>query len=88
MLELLTCCIYNIGRLSFQCVRVLRYYTVHNHHHICVISSHFLMHSCIGFIVVVMGVDVRSFVVQVCNYICVHLLYQIYVVFALLCRHR
>ena len=34
VLELLTRCIYNIGRLSFLCLRVLRYYTIHNHHHI------------------------------------------------------
>ena len=37
VLELQTRCIYNIGRLSFRCLHVLRHYTIHNHHHIVVI---------------------------------------------------
>ena len=57
---------YNIGRPSFRFLRVLAYYTIHNHHHIRFYDVFsFLLHSCIGFSLVCMDVDVRSFVAQV-----------------------
>ena len=34
VLEFLTRFIYNIGRLTFRCLRSFRYYTIHYHHHI------------------------------------------------------
>ena len=83
VLELLTRCIYNIGRLSLTCLHVLTCYTVHNQQHVLRQLQFLLVSLCTFVVGSVQYLSVLMFAVLQCRavIIYIHILYRIYVVF-------